>query len=63
MELPILLNGREFYQEELTRMYEVDRKTILSDLRIIAETETPKHLTYPVLFRYTSPVNRQHSWQ
>jgi hypothetical protein len=37
LELPLLLRGRECTQSELTRLYEVDRKTLKSDLRIIAE--------------------------
>jgi len=44
IELPILLRGREYTQSELTRLYEIDRKTLKSDLRIIAEY-------YPVMER------------
>lgn len=37
IELPLLLQRREYTQSELTRLYEIDRKTLKSDLRIIAE--------------------------
>lgn len=37
IELPLLLRGRECSQSELTDLYEVDRKTLKTDLTIIAE--------------------------
>lgn len=37
IELPLLLRGREYSQSELTALYEIDRKTLKSDLAIIAE--------------------------
>jgi hypothetical protein len=37
IELSIILRQREYSQSELTALYKVDRKTIVTDMEVIAE--------------------------